>query len=55
MDPDIIKAILNRVYDFPEPKLIWGGEALVSGLVRHEGQILAKHRNLLDPAYVLIN
>lgn len=51
-DPDHIKEVFNKIYDFQKPK---GGnplsKLLVGGLIEAEGYRWAKHRKILNPAF----
>ncbi|XP_057451001.1 cytochrome P450 72A68-like [Lotus japonicus] len=52
-DPELIKDVLNKIYDFPKPDNNPLAKLLVSGLVTHEGEIWRKHRKIINPAFSL--
>lgn len=53
MDPEILKEVLNRIYDFQKPPAGPFSSLLVEGLAVYEGTKWAKHRRLINPAFHL--
>ncbi|XP_027335117.1 cytochrome P450 72A68-like [Abrus precatorius] len=52
-DPDLIKDVLNKIYDFPKPDLNPVVKLLVTGLVHYEGEKWTKHRRIINHAFTL--
>ncbi|XP_061337077.1 cytochrome P450 72A68-like isoform X1 [Gastrolobium bilobum] len=52
-DPELIKDVLNKIYDFPKPNANKLVKLLVTGLVSHEGEKWSKHRRIINPAFNL--
>ncbi|RDX92067.1 11-oxo-beta-amyrin 30-oxidase, partial [Mucuna pruriens] len=50
-DPELIKDVLNKIYDFPKPKTNPLVKLLATGLVSYEGEKWNKHRRLITPAF----
>ena len=50
-DPELIKDIMNKNYDFTKPKSNPLINLLPQGLVGHEGDKWAKHRRLINPVF----
>ena len=53
MDPELIKDVLNKIYDFPKPDTNPLFKLLVTGLVNYEGEKWSKHRRIINPAFNL--
>ncbi|XP_061340196.1 cytochrome P450 72A68-like [Gastrolobium bilobum] len=52
-DPELIKDVLNKNYDFPKPNVNPAFKLLVTGLAFHEGEKWSKHRRIINPAFNL--
>ncbi|XP_061365533.1 cytochrome P450 72A68-like isoform X2 [Gastrolobium bilobum] len=52
-DPEVIKDVFNKIYDFPKPNVNPLFKLLVMGLVSHEGEKWSKHRRIINPAFNL--
>jgi cytochrome P450 len=52
-DPELIKDILNKNYDFPKPHTNPLVKLLAYGLVSLEGEQWSKHRKIINPAFHL--
>ena len=50
-DPEQIKDVLNKIYDFPKPDTNPLSKLLVAGLATYEGEKWAKHRKIINPAF----
>ncbi|KAF7822558.1 Secologanin synthase [Senna tora] len=50
-DPELIKDVLNKNYDFPKPNSNPLVKLLPNGLAGHEGEKWAKHRRIINPAF----
>nr|ASB17941.1 cytochrome P450 CYP72A546 [Polygala tenuifolia]BBE15474.1 cytochrome P450 [Polygala tenuifolia]BBE15476.1 cytochrome P450 [Polygala tenuifolia] len=53
MDPDQIKEILIKIYDFQKPTSNPLVKILATGLASYEGQKWARHRKIINPAFNL--
>ncbi|KAF1885367.1 hypothetical protein Lal_00029256 [Lupinus albus] len=51
MDPDRIKEITNRVYEFQKPDTSPLFKLLASGFANYDGDKWAKHRKIVSPAF----
>lgn len=52
-DPELIKEVLNKIYDFGKLKLNPHVKLLVPGLARLEREKWSKHRKIINPAFNL--
>ena len=52
-DPELIKDVLNKIYDFPKPDANLLLKLVVTGLVNYEGEKWSKHRRIINPAFNL--
>nr|KYP58867.1 Secologanin synthase [Cajanus cajan] len=52
-DPELIKEVLNKMYDFQKPKTTPLAKLLATGLVNYEGEKWNKHRRIINPAFNL--
>ncbi|CAH2053695.1 unnamed protein product [Thlaspi arvense] len=53
MDPEQIKEVFNKVYDFPKTHAFPLGRLIAAGLVSYDGDKWAKHRRIINPAFHL--
>ncbi|KFK38824.1 hypothetical protein AALP_AA3G165400 [Arabis alpina] len=53
MDPEHIKEVLNKIYDFQKPHVFPLGRFIATGLFSHDGDKWAKHRTIINPAFHL--
>ncbi|KAL0691058.1 hypothetical protein Bca4012_090737 [Brassica carinata] len=53
MDPEQIKEIFNKVYDFPKPHTFPLVRFISTGLASYDGDKWAKHRRIINPAFHL--
>jgi len=53
LDPEQIKDIFNKIYDFPKPDINPLLKLLATGLADYEGEKWSKHRRLINPAFNL--
>ena len=53
IDPELIKDVFNRIYDFPKPNTNPLIKLLVAGVANHEGEKWSKHRRIINPAFNL--
>ncbi|KAK7335425.1 hypothetical protein VNO80_27262 [Phaseolus coccineus] len=53
LDPEQIKDVLNKIYDFPKPDTSPLIKLLATGLAGYEGEKWSKHRRLINPAFNL--
>ncbi|CAM8990411.1 unnamed protein product [Rhodiola kirilowii] len=51
LDPELLKEVFNRIYDFQKPSMNPLFSGFVTGLATHEGEKWAKHRKLINPAF----
>lgn len=52
-DPEQIKDVLNKIYDFRKPNSNPLVRLLANGLVSYEGEKWNKHRKIINPAFHL--
>ncbi|XP_048600906.1 cytochrome P450 72A15-like [Brassica napus] len=53
MDPEQIKEVFNKVYDFPKPHTFPLVRFIATGLASYDGDKWAKHRRIINPAFHL--
>ncbi|CAN8259355.1 unnamed protein product [Cochlearia groenlandica] len=53
MDPELIKEVFNKVYDFQKPHTFPLGTLIASGLANYDGDKWSKHRRIINPAFHL--
>ncbi|CAN8269334.1 unnamed protein product [Cochlearia groenlandica] len=53
MDPEQIKEVLNKVYDFQKPQTYPLIKMIANGLFSYDGDKWAKHRRIINPAFHL--
>ncbi|CAF1704521.1 unnamed protein product [Brassica napus] len=53
MDPEQIKEVFNKVYDFQKPHTFPLGNVIATGLANYDGEKWAKHRRIINPAFHL--
>ncbi|CAN7001380.1 unnamed protein product [Brassica rapa subsp. trilocularis] len=53
MDPELIKEVFNKVYDFQKPHTFPLGNVIAKGLANYDGEKWAKHRKIINPAFHL--
>jgi len=53
LDPEQIKDVFNKNYDFPKPNLNPLVKLLATGLAGYEGEKWSKHRRIINPAFNL--
>ncbi|EOA32211.1 hypothetical protein CARUB_v10015468mg [Capsella rubella] len=51
MNPEQIKQVFNRVYDFQKPHALPLARLIATGLVFSDGDKWAKHRRIINPAF----
>ncbi|KAF2577911.1 hypothetical protein F2Q68_00003390 [Brassica cretica] len=52
-NPEQIKEVLNKIYDFQKPNTFPLSRLVASGLFSYEGDKWAKHRRIINPAFHL--
>jgi len=52
-DPEQIKDVFNKMYDFQKPNANPHVRLLANGLVNLEGEQWSKHRKIINPAFHL--
>ncbi|KAG5117627.1 hypothetical protein JHK84_043740 [Glycine max] len=52
-DPELIKDVFNKIYDFGKPNMGPNIRSLIPGLAMHEGEKWSKHRKIINPAFNL--
>ncbi|XP_039686605.1 cytochrome P450 72A68-like isoform X8 [Medicago truncatula] len=52
-DPELIRDVFNKMYDFQKPIANPLGKLLANGLISHEGEQWSKHRKIINPAFHL--
>ncbi|TKY49279.1 Secologanin synthase [Spatholobus suberectus] len=52
-DSELIKDVLNKIYDFGKPIMNPQVRLLVSGLASYNGENWSKHRKIINPAFNL--
>ncbi|CAA0382442.1 unnamed protein product [Arabidopsis thaliana] len=53
MDPEQIKEVFNKVYDFQKAHTFPLGRLIAAGLVSYDGDKWTKHRRIINPAFHL--
>ncbi|KAG2305614.1 hypothetical protein Bca52824_025362 [Brassica carinata] len=53
MDPELIKEVFNKVYDFQKPHTFPLARLIGTGLANYDGDKWAKHRRIINPAFHL--
>ncbi|RID71610.1 hypothetical protein BRARA_C03537 [Brassica rapa] len=53
MDPEQIKEVFNKVYDFQKPHTAPLDSVIAKGLTSYDGEKWAKHRRIINPAFHL--
>ncbi|WZZ42528.1 hypothetical protein YC2023_038787 [Brassica napus] len=53
MDPEQIKEVFNKVYDFQKPHTAPLDNVIAKGLTSYDGEKWAKHRRIINPAFHL--
>ena len=53
MDPEQIKEVFNKVYDFPKTHTFPLARLIGTGLASYDGDKWAKHRRIINPAFHL--
>ncbi|CAN8269335.1 unnamed protein product [Cochlearia groenlandica] len=53
MDPEQIKEVFNKIYDFQKPHTFPLGRLIATGLANYDGDKWAKHRRIINPAFHL--
>ncbi|KAF8110479.1 hypothetical protein N665_0083s0042 [Sinapis alba] len=53
MDPELIKEVFNKVYEFQKPHTFPLGNVIAKGLANYDGEKWAKHRRIINPAFHL--
>jgi len=53
MDPEQIKEVFNKVYDFQKAHTFPLSKILGTGLVSYDGDKWAQHRRIINPAFHL--
>ncbi|RDY11762.1 11-oxo-beta-amyrin 30-oxidase, partial [Mucuna pruriens] len=51
LDPEQVKDVFNKIYDFPKPTMNPLVKLLASGLAGYEGEKWSKHRRIINPAF----
>ena len=52
-DPELIKDVFNKIYDFPKPHANPLLRLLANGLADYEGEKWSKHRRIINTAFNL--
>ncbi|CAJ2659454.1 unnamed protein product [Trifolium pratense] len=52
-DPELVKEVFNKIYDFQKPNNNPLVRILATGLIIHEGEKWNKHRKIINPAFNL--
>ncbi|KAK7244045.1 hypothetical protein RIF29_38863 [Crotalaria pallida] len=52
-DPELIKDVFNKIYEFPKPNTSPLIKLLATGLGNYEGEEWSKHRRIINPAFSL--
>ncbi|PNX91177.1 secologanin synthase-like protein [Trifolium pratense] len=52
-DPELVKEVFNKIYDFQKPNNNPLVRILATGLIIHEGEKWNKHRKIINPAFHL--
>ena len=53
MDPEQIKEVFNKIYDFQKPHTFPLRNVVAKGLAKYDGEKWAKHRRIINPAFHL--
>ncbi|ESQ48508.1 hypothetical protein EUTSA_v10020534mg [Eutrema salsugineum] len=53
MDPEQIKEVFNKIYDFQKPHTFPLGRLIATGLFSYDGDKWANHRRIINPAFHL--
>ncbi|WZY83822.1 hypothetical protein YC2023_030206 [Brassica napus] len=53
MDPEHIKEVFKKIYDFQKPHTFPLGDVIAKGLATYDGEKWAKHRRIINPAFHL--
>jgi len=51
MDPELIKEVFNKVYDYPKAQTFLLGRLIATGIINYDGDKWAKHRRIINPAF----
>ncbi|EOA33347.1 hypothetical protein CARUB_v10020157mg [Capsella rubella] len=51
VDAELIKEVLNNVYDFPKPHTFPLARLIATGVANYDGDKWAKHRRIINPAF----
>jgi len=52
-EPELIKDVFNKIYDFPKPDMNPQVKLLATGLLNYEGEKWNRHRRIVNPAFNL--
>ncbi|OIW06809.1 hypothetical protein TanjilG_03704 [Lupinus angustifolius] len=53
-DPELIRDVLNKMYDFPKPDTNPLYKILATGVASYEGDKWSKHRRMINPAFNIV-